>query len=633
MSYVVTAKRYAGIGAVKGEHMRKTISAGLALVWALSSTVAFAADSQVGDNKPAKASPVATDDATVVVKADRPTHRRASEWYKAESEHFIVYSDVDRKDVAELIGKLERFRYVLRSYLRQDTATEVSGPKQEIYYLSHEQDIDIAHPNGPQYSIGLYQSCQDGTQAYAVHMYYDDKSDAALEKRPENEGLSYVFEAYARHYLYQNSFDKQPTWFIDGFAHYFSTARFDGNEAIVGMAPAAMARYLNLIGNMTTYSLDYKDILRQAETNGHSVLPGVEGVKVEYQARSWLLVHYILSTPENRQKFGVYIKAVNGGADPVKAFQTAFGISAGGIDNVLWNYRRQHLEALKVMFKSLPEADISFETLPASAEKLLLWNSALEACPDARYAPWLLSNIRSEAKKYPGDPLAQRILSRAEATLGDPNAAIPFLAQSTADAPYDSEAFYLLGRAQLTLAMKSTGEARAAALKAARQAFAKASTIDPKSATTAWYYYRTVVLETGKPDEDAQAAALIAWQQSPEIDTFALHAGLVYAWLGRKDDAMQALKTVADNPRGRELAPVAKTWMAKIQAGADQASLLAAMQADYPTPKGGLDEWTIATADVVQAVKDAADTADANAALSAADPTEPPQTTSTASAP
>jgi hypothetical protein len=610
--------------------MRKMISAGLALVWTLSGVAPFAAAQTAGSAAPPVADP---NTPTVVIKADKPaTRRRASQWFRAESEHFIVYSDADRKDVAAVIGKLERFRYVLRSYLRQDTTAETAEPKLELYYLSHEQDIDIAHPNGPMYSIGLYQGCEDGTQAYAVHMYYDDSSTQPLEKRPENEGLNYIFEAYARHYLYQTWTDKQPTWFIDGFAHYFSTTRFDGNEAIVGMAPAAMARYLNLVGNMTTYSLDYKDVLRQAETNGHSVLPGVDGVKVEYQTRSWLLVHYILSTPENRQKFGVYMKAVNGGADPVKAFQTAFGISAGQIDNVLWNYRRLHLEALKVMFKSLPEADINFETLPASADKLLMWQSELKACPDARYAPGLLSNIRSEAKKYPSDPLAQRILSRAEATLGEPNAAIPFLTQSTADASYDSEAFYLLGRAQLSLAMKSMGEARAAALKAARQAFAKASTIDPKSATTAWYYYRTVVLETGKPDEDAQAAALIAWQQAPEIDTFALHAGFMYAWLGRKDEALQALKTVADNPRGRELQPVAKAWMAKIQAGTDQASLLAAMQADYPTPKGGLDEWTIATADVVQAVKDAADTADATAALSAADPAETPQTT-TASAP
>lgn len=603
--------------------MRKPVlAAGLALVWTLSGAASFAAAQAVSGTTTSPGT-----DPTIVVKGERAplTRRRNAEWFRAESQHFVVYSDTTHKDVALLLGRLERFRYILRSYLRQDTtADEAPEPKLEIYYLSHEQDLEIANPSGPAYSIGLYQSCEDGTQAYAVHMYYDGQPGAALEKQPENEGLSYIFEAYARHYLYQNSYNKQPTWFIDGFAHYFSTMRFEGNQAIVGLAPEAMAKQLQRLGNSQYYSLDYKDILRQQETNGHNYI-GVDGVKAEYQVRSWILTHYILSTPENRQKYRVYVQAIEGGQDPLKAFETTFGMKASQISNELWKYRRTHLEALKLNFKALPEADISFFALPESADKLLMWQSALEACPSKSYGASLLSKIRSEAPKFPDSELAQRTLSRAEAIWGDPKAALPYLTKATTETPEDFEGLYLLGRAQLSLAQKSTGDARMAALKAARTALAKASTLDAKSAATAWYYYRTVVLETGKPDEDAQAAALIAWQQAPEIDTYALHAGLVYAYLGRKDEALQALKTVADNPRGRELQPVAQAWMTKVQAGADPASLLAAMQADYPAPKGGLGEWTIATADVVKAVKDAADAEDAAAALSSADPAEEPQ--------
>ncbi len=554
------------------------------------------------------------DDATVVVKGERgelTRKRRAAQWFRAESQHFVVYSDVSHKDVALLLGKLERFRYLLHGYWLKDAEAETPEPKPEIYYLSHEQDLDIAHPAGPAYSIGLVQSCEDGTQAYAAHMYYDAGKDTPLEKRPENEGLSYIFEAYARHFLYQNSYDKQPTWFIDGFAHYFATARFDGNEAVVGLAPEAAARYLSLIGSSLTYRLDYKDVLQQKETDGKDTLKG-DQLKAEYQVRSWILTHYILSKPENRQKFGVYIRAVDGGAEPVKAFETAFGMKPSQLSNELWAYRKKGLEAAKMNFKALPEADVSFFALPESADNLLMWQSALKACPSDAYGKQLLGKIRGDAPKYPDSELAQRTLSRAEAIWGDPNVAIAYLTKAKVD---DAEGLYLLGRAQLSLAAKSTGAARTTALQAARQALGKASTVDPESATTAFYYYRAVVLETGKPDEDAQAAALIAWQKAPEIDVYALHAGLVYAWLGRKDQALQALKTVANNPRGRSLAPVARAWIAKIEAGADPAALLAAMQADYPTPEGGLTEWTVATSDVVAAVKDAADKQDAMDAL------------------
>ncbi len=578
--------------------MRKLISASLALVWAMSGAASAA-------TPPAPARPGA--DPTVVVQGQRQEltrKRRNAAWFRAESQHFVVYSDVKREDVAALLTKLERFRYVLRSYWLHDAEPETPEAKPELYYLSHEQDLEIANPVGPNYSIGLYQSCEDGTQAYAAHMYYNALGATPLEKQPENEGLSYVFEAYARHYVYQNAYDKQPTWFIDGFAHYFATTRFEGNQAILGLAPEAMTWYLNLIGNQLTYTLDYKDVLRQKDGDERDTLKG-DKVKVEYQVRSWILVHYILSSPENLKKFRAYVQLVDAGEDPLKAFEKAFGMNVSQIRKALWDYRRLHLEATRATFNALPEAEVSFFTLPESADKLLLWQSALKACPSQVYGQQLLGKIRDEAPKFPDSELAQRTLSRAEAIWGDPNVAIASLTRDKM--PEDFEGLYLLGRAQLSLAAKSGGAARTAALQAARAAFAKASTIDPNSATTAWYYYRAVVLETGKPDEDAQSAALIAWQQAPEIDSFALHAGLVYAYLGRKDDALQALRTVADNPRGRSLAPVAKAWMAKIQAGTDPAALLAAMQADYPAPEGGLTEWTVASAEVIKQVKDAAD--------------------------
>lgn len=544
------------------------------------------------------ASPGST--ATVVVPGRRPEltgPRRDAHWYRAESQHFIVYTDVRREDAIFLLNQLERLRYVLRGFLRQEAEPEPPEAKTELYYLSRSQDLEVIPHPGYHDLIGLNRSCEDGTQAYAVHLYYNSTAGQPLEKRPENEGLSYIFQAYARHYLYQHSLDRKQVWFIDGFAHYFSTARFEGNQAVLGMAPQPFA---NLLRSSTFPSkLNYRYVLLAEQTDVQ--LPGMTlDTKMEYQARAWVLVHYILSSPENLKRFGVYLQAVDAGTEPVKAFETAFDMSTAKFSEVSTKLL-QGLEATKATFKALPEADVSFFTLPESADKLLLWGSALKTCPSPSQGRSLLGKIRNEVPKYPDSVLAQRILSLAEAGWGDPNVAVAYLIRD--GMPDDFEGLYLLGRAQLSLARKSTGEARTVALKAARQAFAKASIIDATSTPTAWYYYRTAVLLDGRPDEDAQSAALTAWLQAPEIDTYALHAGLVYAWLGRKEEALKALKTVADNPRGRELRPVAQAWMTRIQAGADEASLLAAMQADYPSPGGGLYELTRASADTVRFVR------------------------------
>ncbi len=586
-----------------------TIVAAAAML-ALTGTMAMAGNIQTNPS---------TDAGTMVIVQAAKKGRPQSQWVRAESQHFVVYSDAGKPDIQVLLSRMEKFRYMLRSYLRQDTGNDSDTTKTELFYLSHEQDLGIAQPDGPEYAIGLYKGCEDGAEGYGVHMYYNAQSTLPLEKQPDNEGLGYIFQAYARHYFYANSNDRQPLWFRDGFANYMSTARFDGNEAIIGMAPTAMARYLNLIGNMMPYSLNYKDVLQDQDSNGHSTV-GLAGVHNEFQVRSWLLVHYILSSQANRQKFHTYIDAVNAGQPPLKAFQTSFGMTAGQLDNTLWQYRRTHLEALKLKFKALPEADVTFDTQPGSAEHLLMWHAALRTCPSSTYGPELLKKVRAEAPKYPQSPLAQLAASRAEILWGDPKAALPYLTQATTNTSSDTEAFHLLGRTWLALATHQGGEARQISLKAALTAFGHASVLDPKAADTAWYFYRTQVLLNGTPDEDGEGAALLAWQQAPQIDTYALHAGLVYAHLGRKAEALQALHSVADNPRGRSLSATAKMWIGRIESGVDDAALLDAMRADYPMPKGGAEEWTLATADVVQAAKDAADTADAQAALSLADP-------------
>lgn len=552
---------------------------------------------------------------TVVVQGQKGA-RRPSVWFRAESQHFVIYSDTRHEDVTTLLNALEKFRYVLRSYLREDTTHDDAEPKTEITYLAHEQDLELIRPDGPDYAIGLYSACADADIGVGVYMYADQSRSLPLEKQPDNEGLGYMLEAYARHYSYQHSDLRQPTWFIDGFAHYFSTARFDGNEAIVGMAPAAFARYLNLIGNVTTYSLDYNDVLQQKEDNGHNAA-GPSGVRNEYQARAWLLTHYILSSPDNRRRFEAYLSEIAAGQSPVAAWKAAFGMTPGQLDNTLWRYRLNDLKALKLVFKALPDADISFQSLPASAQSVQLWRTALRTGPSAAYGRVLLTRLRAEAPKFPDSDLAQLSLARAEIEWGDPNAALPYLTKATAGASSDAEAFTLLGRAHLALAKTLDGPARKNQLEQAMLALGRASVLDPGSSETGWWFYRAAAL-SGQMSDDGAAAILTAWKAAPDVDLYALHAGLALAWLGRKDEAMDALRTVADNPRDPALAAAAQVWIDRLGAGVDKAALAAAMGTQ--APDASQPQWTLASGDIVAAVKAAADAQDANDAMSTADP-------------
>ena len=544
----------------------------------------------------AQAQKAADKPTTVVVEAQKhPKRGNTHTWIRGESAHFIVYSDAAPADAEAVIAKLERFHSLLRHIAGLDDTPEVAGPKQEFYYLAQSESLGIADPAKPDYAIGLYKSCEDGIQAYGTDMYYRPEGKTPLELQPENEGLVYVFEAYAHHFLTVNDSHRTPLWFIDGFAHYVATARFEGDEAIVGMAPEAYAKYLALISQDIDYHLDYKDVLADIDAKPGYDAKDAANIRNEFGARAWILTHWIESSPQTRAKFAAYLTAIDGGATPDAAFQAAFGMSPSRLGSTLWAYLKgHHVMAMKMNITVPTPPDVAFETLPPSADKLLMWQSALKACPTPAYGAKLLAGIREEAPKYPESDLAQATLDRAEILWGDPNRVLPGLRQAAADKPGDFDSQYLLGRAELAVAQTAAGDARAQAFAAAKQAFVKAADIDNNSAPNLYAYYRAEILSYDQPNEAALSAALSAWQLEPDVDSYGLAAGLAYAHMGRTEDAVHVLHTVADDPHGRSLAGIAKTWIARIKAGASKADIAAALKAGVNAPEGGLANWTLA---------------------------------------
>lgn len=519
-------------------------------------------------------------------------------WVRAESTHFVVYSDAARPDVQVFMAKMERFWLMLRVFSNVDTDFPADTPKEVLYYLADEQALGAIDPQAPAYAIGLYTSCADAQTGFGVHMYYQENPKLALEKRPENEGLSYIYQAYARDFFHRRAMSGTPLWFVEGYAQYFSTTRFDGNEVVLGMAPNALAILLQRLGAGYIYSLDYADVLLGNDADGHNQA-GAAGLHNEFEARSWILTHWILSNKDNLAHFQAYIKLVDAGQDRVKAFKTAFGLTPGGLNHVLWVYVRK-LEAIKFTVKTGPgpDPDIAVAQMPVSAERLLMVDAALKTCPSDARGRALLKTARDEAVRYPGDAYAQTVLARAEADFGDPSQALTLLGGLIAAAPHDASLQALKGTALLR-----SGQAHEAVT-----AFDGAGGLSPKSPEIAYGFSLAEAQSTGGFDTDSANAAVAAYLYAPQVEAFAWRAGLAYAWLGHTDDAVTALRLVAENPRPSPLAPQARTWMGKVST-ASKADLSAAAMAPLPVaPKAAVtarEDWTYASADVLQALDQA----------------------------
>lgn len=520
-----------------------------------------------------------------------------SDWFRAESQHFIVYSDTSHELVSQLLNKLERFDYLLRLYSNVDDKAE-NRPKLTFYYQARVKDFDQIDKTQPNYAIGLYNSCELGVQGFGAHMFYGVNPEIPLEKQPENEGLSYIFEAYARHFLYRYTDIRGPSWYVDGFAQFFANTRFSDTETVVGKPPQSVRDYLLYIVGHTAYSLDYKDILLGNNTKGHSVA-GIEGVQLEFQAKSWVLTHYILSSKENLQHFRVYNHLTDQGAEPTQAFEQAFGYKVAKLSTHLWDYKRRSAEALKLNLTTGGNQDIHFSHLPISANKLILADAALKACPTPEAGASLLQKITREAKKFPQSDYAQVIQSRAQILWGNAQDALPYL--TTKAKTNDAETYYLLGLANLRLAEQAQGDAQKTYLTQAQEHLLKARTLNPLSAETVYAAFKTGLRMQDIPSQEVLNLAIQARQLAPEVNSYVRSAALAHAFLKQIPETEHDLALIAQNTRDTQMADWAKDWATKLSSGVTRASILAEMRLDL-APNPSFKEWTIGSDEVMKAV-------------------------------
>jgi hypothetical protein len=333
-----------------------------------------------------------------------------SPWFRAESQHFVVYSDTREEDVAPLLDNLEKLDRLLRAYTqpRQPQQPQPSGAsgasgasgepqdsKLTLYYHASLSGLRSVAGSTPADAIGLYSGGAGAAQGFGVHLErIAPLGDEQLEKAPLNDSLTYVFEAYARHFLRSHTAIRAPAWFIEGFAQYFSSVRFSAQQAVVGRAPRDVAGYLRFLGSGRKYHLEWEDVLehRQPLAHGHG---GEDGMRLEFEAKSWLLMHYAFSSDDNRKRLSRYLQRVGDGASPTAAFERAFGVTSADLGRVMWRYGQRGLEVVRGVLPSMPATQVSFRALTRAAGDAVLAQATQAArSPDEPLKEWTFDKRR-----------------------------------------------------------------------------------------------------------------------------------------------------------------------------------------------------------------------------------------------
>jgi hypothetical protein len=370
---------------------------------------------------------------------------------------------------------------------------------------------------------------------------------------------------------------------------------------VIGRTPTAVGNYLNFLENGHRYSLDYKDILEQSDPQGRNYA-GNAGVKLEFEAKSWILTHYMFSSEDSIDRMADYLNSVYHDVPPAQAFEKAFGLKVADLANAMWKYRLRSAHVLQVNMPSLPMVSIDFNSLPQSASDFILADAILKSCPDQHEGKLLLRRLGSEASEFRGSEFAQLTLSRAQIDWGNPQDALPYLTKAVQKDSASFDALYLLGLANLRLAEQHGDASQQVYLDASQRNLLRARDLNHNSTEVALAYLKSDILAKGEPETPALEGIISAWREARDVPALARSAALSYAYLGNTSGANNALKSMINNSRAPVMAEWAKKWKSNFDSGLSRNEILAEMRVD-PTSDAAFKEWTIANESVMQVVE------------------------------
>lgn len=372
--------------------------------------------------------------AALIVIAASPAR---ADWRKAETEHFIVYGDVSERVLRTYATKIERFDTLLRTYYPIQSDVEI--PKLEIYLADGPRDMRRILPGGSESIAGFYSA--DAGRIYTVTNISNP------------EALGTLFHEYAHHFMFQMSAEAYPSWFVEGFAEYYSTVVMEPEKIEVGREDHGRMLLFTQLGANEWAPL--------ADVLAWRISRSGRARTFDYYAQSWGLTHYLMSTPERQRMLSQYLNAVIRGGDPVTEMQTATGRTPVELQGDMRRYFLGRITYFTLQI-DIPMPEVTISTLGADEGALIWYDLRLDDTPlivppdndpddprsDARRAEMareaarhradLITDALAAAARRPDQRMAMLIAARAHRLNGDPAAGLaalqPLLSNTSTDA-------------------------------------------------------------------------------------------------------------------------------------------------------------------------------------------------------
>lgn len=473
------------------------------------------------------------------------TPAAAADWWRASTDHFIVYSETSEEEAEQFAVELERFDEAMR-YLRgiaKDAEPLAESAKLTVYQFGDVNDIGrLAGARGV---AGFFIPRAGQSVAFVPAR---EARDRGLGARPDQDGAldakTVLFHEYAHYFMYQHAAAAYPAWYREGFAEVYGTVELtDGGFRIGNPAKhrAAVLHHLN--------SYPVSRLLDPPEKMTYR-----DGAQI--YAMGWLLSHYLTFSQERQGQLGKYLDLINAGKTSREAAEEAFG-DLDRLNRDLDKYRRGRVQGIEVTFPDYRPPDAEVRPLSEAETGRMMLHITSSRGVDEGEAKRLVPDARALTERYPNsEPVLLAAMEAEFDAENDDRAEALARKILTID---DSAA-----RAHIYLAKIAMRRAKddPSQFLIARQEFAKANRLEPSNPVPLNGYYLTYRLAGETPPENALIALEQAYDHAPFASDIRTNLAHLLLTEGRNAEAIVVLGPLMNDPhagkRGEKLRDLAE---------------------------------------------------------------------------
>ena len=425
-------------------------------------------------------------------------------WYEATSNHFIVYSEGAEQDARDFAAKLERFRFVLKTFRR--IAEDQPSVRLRVFLLPNQ--AAVGRMAGSDSIAGYYVSearglMLVGTRRHETAALNDIRS--ARDQGPDIDPEGVLFHEYTHHFTFQYFPATYPIWYSEGFAEFWGQTQILPGDVVEVGAPAN-ARF-STFRYLTWLPLD-----RLLRAHNYSEIHGNDFFLL--YAEGWLLVRYMFDHPDRQRQINEYLRLINNGTPFDQAMHQAIP-DLDAFNSQLFDYAGQaRFNVVRLPFRAIDVGPISARTLRPAEQALIEDEIKLSQGYEQREASDFANHVRGIAAHFPDDPFAIRMVMETQYLAGNSEAALAAADRLLAIEPSNARALATKGLIQAA-GLAAAHNADAAAWRNARQFLVRAVNAARTDPVVLEAYYRSFVIQGVMPPDDAQNALYSAMELAP----------------------------------------------------------------------------------------------------------------------